>query len=83
MLEIYLVSYRQAVTDRTRGISRKIDKLRSWIPDNASVRINAIPSDIQNHDDFIRHRSEISNVTDGFEYLMKFNSDVVNKIGRI
>jgi hypothetical protein len=61
-------------------IQEKIDKLRSWIPDNASVRINAIPSDIKTIDDFNKTNLRFSNVTDGFEYLMKFNSDVVNKI---
>jgi transcriptional regulator with XRE-family HTH domain len=61
-------------------IQEKIDKLRSWIPDNASVRSNAIPSDIKTIDDFNKTNLRFSNVTDGFEYLMKFNSDVVNKI---
>ena len=61
-------------------IQEKIDKLRSWIPDNASVRSNAIPSDIKTIDDFNNTNLRFSNVTDGFEYLMKFNSDVVNKI---
>jgi hypothetical protein len=61
-------------------IQEKIDKLRSWIPDNASVKSNAIPSDIKTIDDFNKTNLRWSNVTDGFEYLMKFNSDVVNKI---
>lgn len=61
-------------------IQEKIDKLRSWIPDNASVKSNAIPSDIKTIDDFNKTNLRFSNVTDGFEYLMKFNSDVVNKI---
>jgi hypothetical protein len=44
------------------------------------VRSNAIPSDIKTIDDFNKTNLRFSNVTDGFEYLMKFNSDVVNKI---
>ena len=61
-------------------IQEKIDKLRSWIPYNSKVQAGAIPSDIKTIDDFNKTNLRFSNVTDGFEYLMKFNSDVVNKI---
>ena len=61
-------------------IQEKIDKLRSWIPNNARVPSNAIPGEIKTIDDFNKSSLRFSNVVDGFEYLMKFNSGVVDKI---
>jgi hypothetical protein len=63
-----------------RYLQEKIDKLRAWIGKNSKIQENAIPIDIETINDFNETNLRFSNIVDGFEYLMKFNSGVVEKI---
>jgi hypothetical protein len=61
-------------------IQGKIDILRNWVKQNNKIPLNSIPKEIKTKEDFDKSDLSFTNITDGFEYLKKFNSGIAEQI---
>jgi len=58
----------------------KVNKLKRWIEQNKKYPAESIPSEIKTVDDFNKTDLRFTNTVDSYEYLNKFNYDILQKV---